>query len=107
MSGLKDLEKELKQLAKNVQDVTSEYDGKSIGLDELLPSSFMETHTHYDNADDWLEAGGFNFESQEEYEELTEANALDHYVSQSTDFNTFQEMLETAAADMISSKIFG
>lgn len=101
--GFDELEKELKRLERNVSKPAEEFNG-DVGLEKLLDADFIKKHTKFDNADSWLTAGGFTFETQEEYDNLDE-NELDSYVRNSSDFSSWQAMLESAAEIAITRSL--
>ena len=61
----------------------------------MFPTTFMEKHTNYNDIDSFFEAGGFNVETNEEFEQIPESK-LDSFVSANSEFNTWDEMLSLA-----------
>lgn len=92
LSGFDELADSLDDLAKRAENLNGE---RSISLDELLSPAFMKLHTEYSSGDDFFKAGGFEFGSQEEFEKIPE-DMLNGFVEKSTDFLSWDEMLEEA-----------
>lgn len=84
-SGIKKLERNLNKL-----------DGThSVSYDELFNSSFMNRYTQHSTIDEFFDAGGFEFENEEEFEKIPEEE-VDTHVQTATKFNTWQEMMNKA-----------
>ncbi|MDX5982240.1 hypothetical protein SIL77_13330 [Exiguobacterium profundum] len=79
---------------------------QSVPLDELMADSFIQEHTDYLNFDSWFQAGGFSAESNEEFNAIDESD-LDQYVSTSTSFEDWQDMLRAAAGAWGLNRILG
>ncbi|MBR2075933.1 MAG: hypothetical protein IKG65_07495 [Exiguobacterium sp.] len=103
IKGLKELQKELKQMADRAESLNGQ---QSVPLGELMTSSFMESHTSYSDFDKWLEGGGFSANSAEEFDAIDE-NELDKYVASSTKFDSWQDMLGDAAGQWGMNQIMG
>lgn len=92
LSGFDELASTLDDLAKRADDLNGEH---SISLEELLSPDFMKQHSTYLSVDEFFEAGGFDLESQDEFEKIPE-DQLDGFVKKSTGFCFWDEMLEAA-----------
>lgn len=66
-------------------------------IEKLLTPDFMKAHTKFDNVTSWLSNGGFN---------LTDKMS-DEYVKQTTDFNSWEEMLKSAEDKLIKNSFDG
>ena len=100
-SGFDELAKSLSDLSDSVEKL-SETD--SVNFDDLFTSSFMQNHTHFSSIDEFLEAGNFPVNSQEEFESIPDED-LDKYVNSCTDFDCWQDMLDTAGSEYIESQL--
>ena len=97
-SGFDDLQKELEELqnkAKSLEDM-------EISFDKLFTNSFMQQHANVSSFDDFLSNGKFHAETTEEFEAIPE-DEFDLYVSSSTDFDNWNDML-SAATDIYLEK---
>ena len=104
IEGLDDLQKELKKLQNDVDRTKEKYDGQSVSFDDLFIEEFMGEHTKFTSFDDWFSAGHFHAASQEEFDAIPE-RTLDRYVRRSTDFETWQDMLDTAGGDLLQKEL--
>lgn len=102
IKGLDELINDLEQLESNSRKLS---ETESIPLDDLFSESFMENHTDFNNIHDFFEHGGFIASNQEEFDSI-DTEELDKYVSSSTKFESFQEMLNEAAHPYIEDALF-
>ncbi|WPS88616.1 hypothetical protein SMD22_06590 [Brevibacillus halotolerans] len=100
ITGLDKLEKELKGLQEKVDNLSSE----PATFDELFSKSFMEKYTNSKSFDEFLILGGFEVTSQEDFENIDES-ALDAHVSENSQFDSWQLMLNKATEEYISKKL--
>lgn len=101
--GFDELQNELERLQQNVDKTMNEFNG-DVPLEKLFSFEFMQEHTEFDDINEWFSNGGFKFNTQEEYDNLDES-ALNTYVKSSTDFHTWQEMLEAASTEAITASL--
>jgi len=84
-SGLDKLKRKLKKL-----------DGThNVSYDKLFNASFMNRYTKHSTIDEFFDAGGFEFETEEEFDKIPESE-LDKHVQASTKFTNWQDMLGRA-----------
>jgi len=100
-SGFDELTKALNDLSKRVEELSGEH---SIPLSDLLTTGFMHLHSKYLSAEDFFKAGGFEFNSQEEFEKIPEVE-LDQHIQSNTNFLTWSEMLDEAVKDYMTNKL--
>ena len=103
-SGFDGIETELNKIKDDFDRVMDKYNGESVGFDQIFNEEFMREHTSFDDFDSWISAGGFEFASQEEFDAIDEQK-LDNYVSESTDFDTWQDMLGEAGTSLLTSEL--
>ena len=84
----KELEKKLENLNRNVP------------IDELLNSNFMRTYTQFQTAQEFADASSFDFSNPESID----SNDLDSFVSDHTQFSSWQEMLNQAGAEWVQNQ---
>jgi len=68
----------------------------SLSAEELFPPAFMQEHTSFDDVEAFLVEGGVNPERDGNWDELAD-EGLDKHVRETTDFDAWAEMKDTAA----------
>lgn len=63
---------------------------------ELFPDSFMEEFTKHKNFTNFSEAIGCDLSSQADLDRLQESGAFDPEIRTCTDFESWQDMIQTA-----------
>lgn len=101
ITGFDDVKKHLKQLQENANELAQT---KSIPLSDLFTESFMEKYTNCSSFEEFLEIGGFEVNSKEDFENIDDAE-FDKHVSNNSQFDTWQLMLDTAAEQYITKKL--
>ena len=101
IKGLDKLEKQLKQMEKGAKELSRT---KRVSFDELFTTSFMRKHTSFSSMDELLKAGGFNVESQADFEAIPEAEFNKHIVA-TTKFKNWDEMLGEATSQYAAKKL--
>ncbi len=94
MEGFTELQKELDKMQKAAENL----DNAQIPIDDLLTNSFMKKYSNFSNFDEFLEAGNFVVNSQEDFEAIPE-NEMDSHVSKTTKFSSWDDMLGTAGEE--------
>ena len=69
-----------------------------VPIDVLFASTFMLKHTNFSSFDDFLTAGNFTVNSQEDFEAIPDAD-MDNHVRNTTKFSSWEDMLTTAAKE--------
>lgn len=93
-SGFDKLQRRLKKL-----------DGThNVSLDKLFSNSFMRRYTQHATIDEFFDAGGFEFEKEEEFENIPEQQ-LNVQVQATTHFSSWQEMLNKAGEDWMAKEL--
>ncbi|MDF2605916.1 MAG: hypothetical protein K0S34_106 [Bacillales bacterium] len=101
MTGFDNLNKLLDQMQKAAKKFEN---GVNVSFKELFNESFMMKNTNYSNFKDFLDAGNFNVETQEDFDNLPK-NDLDQHVSKTTNFSDWEEMLGTAGNDYVAKEM--
>ncbi|WPK12233.1 hypothetical protein R6U77_00675 [Lysinibacillus louembei] len=101
VKGLNKLQKQLKSMERASKKAKRE---NRISFDDLFVPSFMKRHTNFSSFNDFLIAGNFKVESQEDFEAIPDVD-MDHHVSQNTKFKNWQTMLDTATNEYIKNKM--
>jgi hypothetical protein len=101
IKGLGDLSKKLDQLTKNAKDLG---DTKLASLTDILTPAFISQHTRFAGVDELFEAGGFNVNSQSDFEAIPEEK-LSAFIRSESSFGSWQEMLNAAGAVWAKRKL--
>jgi len=101
IEGLDELMNQLNQMKENAQEIEGE---NTVPFSELFNSSFMRQHTSFESFDALLEDGGFEVEDQDDFEAIPEEN-LDPHIQETTDFEDWEEMLNTAVETWVAGKM--
>ena len=72
----------------------------SLRFNELFTSNFMSKHTNYKSFNEFLSASGFT----QLFEDIPD-NDWDIYVSQHSNFSSWEEIVDTAAEQYVSKKL--
>lgn len=101
IKGLDNLKKKFTQMQKAAEELERT---KSISFDQLFTSAFMQKYTNFLSFKEFLKAGNFDVNSQEDFEAIPDEE-LDAHVKNSTKFSTWKEMLNEATKIFISKKL--
>ncbi len=90
----------LDTLANNAKELDGTH---KIPATELFGKAFLSQHTnnHFASFDEFVNAGNF---SEALFEDIPQKD-LDHWVSQATDFNSWDEMLSAAGEEYVARKL--
>lgn len=83
--------------ANRLQEAAKDLEG-SIPFSDLFPSGFMHRYTQYDSIDELLSSGGFEVNSEDDYEAIPDED-IDAHVAKTTKFDSWQAMLTNAIED--------
>jgi len=81
----------------HLQEAVKDLEG-SIPFNDLFPSRFMHQYTQFDSIDELLSSGGFEVDSEDDYEAIPDED-IDAYVGKTTKFDSWMEMLTFAIED--------
>lgn len=101
ITGLNELQKELKQMKKATKELEQT---KQVSFDNLFTTSFMQKYTSFSSIDEFLNAGGFTAQTQEDFEAIPEKE-LDKYISNTTNFKNWEDMLGEATEQYVLKKL--
>jgi len=99
--GFDKLEKRLKQMQKAAKELQNT---KQVSFDELFTETFMKKHTDFTSFEELLESGGFEVNSQEDFESIPD-DVFDKHIAEHTRFSSWQEMLDSAATEYAARKL--
>lgn len=98
--GFDELEKELQSIAQTAQNL----DTLEVSFDQLFTKEFMLKYTKYDSFEEFLKAGNFNVETEEDFEAIPD-DEFDEHVLNHSSFEDWQTMLDTASSEYFVSKL--
>ena len=90
-----------KQFLNSLEELSSP---QQVSFAELFTPDFMQSYTQFQSFELMLEASGFSVESAEDFLAIPETE-WGQFVNQKTQFSNWQEMQETAAAELVKKKL--
>ncbi len=100
-TGLDEFEERLKQM----KDTAKEFNhGKKVSFSDLFPTVFMSRYTQFRSFEEFLTAGGFEVNTQEDFDAIPN-DVMDSHVAKTTKFRTWEEMASTAATEHVAKKL--
>ncbi len=97
-SGFDEIEKNLNDLERKVNDVSGE-----VSFEKLFTQEFLSACSEYDDIDAFFNDSGFDCSSAEAFGRIPQSD-MDAYVSSKTSYSSWEEMLQAAGeAYMINS----
>lgn len=101
MDGLDELQKELKRLEESAKELEGE---QSVSFEDLFTHDFMSKYTNFDSFENFLSAGSFKANTDDEFDAIPEIE-LDSHVSKTTTFANWEDMLGTAVEEYTAHKL--
>lgn len=99
--GFDELQKNLNNMQKAAKELENT---KTVALDDLFVSSFMQKYTNFSNFDEFLKAGNFIVNSTEDFKAISDFE-MDTHVSETTKFSSWQDMIDEAKSEYIARKL--
>lgn len=100
-SGFDELEHRLNDLKRRADELDGE---NEVPFSQLFPESFMQEYTSFSSFDEMLSSGGFNVESQEDFDAIPD-DVFDRHVVSTTKFSGWEEMLGEATSQYVAGKL--
>lgn len=101
IEGLDKLEKKLDDMQRAAKEIEQ---GEEVPFDVLFNQTFMSNNTQFSSFDEILEAGNFVVNSPEDFEAIPEDD-FDKHIAKTTQFDTWGDMLNSAATDYAAKKL--
>jgi len=101
IKGFDQLNKNLNQLAQNIDDLGQT---KSASLTDIFTPKFVSQHTRFVNAEEFFKASGLNMSTQADFEAIPD-NQMDSYIRSETSFASWREMLNAAGVAWAKKRI--
>ncbi|MFC5713712.1 hypothetical protein ACFPU1_13050 [Thalassorhabdus alkalitolerans] len=90
------------ELQKKIEEISRE---NTVTITDLFDQSFMKQYTSVSSFEVFIAQSGFVFESEEEFNKLTETEKWNEYIGETTIFEDWDEMRETAGKVYIQRRI--
>lgn len=101
IQGLDEFQKHLER----IEEAANELDGThSVSITELFTRSFMKEYTNFTDFNEFLVAGNFIVNSQEDFDAIPD-DELDLHVGKTTKFSSWQDMLDKAGEEYILNEL--
>ncbi|MCS4159437.1 hypothetical protein [Salinibacter ruber] len=101
IEGLDELENYFEQLEEKAKELEGE---NKVPFSELFDTSFMSEHTPHTDFVAFLEAGGFEVETQEDFEAIPEAE-LNEHIRETTELESWEEMQAAATEAWVAEQM--
>lgn len=98
INGFDALSKELSNMAKKAKELEG---SREVKLIELFNNAFMSLNTQFNSFDDFAEASKFDWSNIEGIPE----DELDIFISQNTNFSSWNEIYEEAVANYYAKQL--
>lgn len=103
ITGLNELKNNLKDLESKVQALEGTH---KVSLKDLFNQQFLEKYTKFFSVEDMFTRSGFKINSEEDLKAIPDGE-WDKFISANTNFNSWKEMLNTAAGELTKRELFG
>lgn len=74
--------------------------GDRISFPDMFPPQFMVQHSNFGTIEELFEKSGFKVESAEDFEAIPD-NEWETFITQNTNFNSWEDMQKTAGNSLI------
>lgn len=101
VKGISEFSKKIKNFTESVRKVEGTH---SVSMIDLLNPHFVSKKTRFLDLDELSKAGGFNFDSVEEFEKIPQEK-LDAFIASESEFSDWQELIKAAGEEWIRKQI--
>ena len=101
INGLDEFQQKLDHMSKAAEELSGPH---VVSFNELFSVEFMEEHTQFSSFNQMLKTGGFQIESPKDFEALPE-ELLDKHVAATTDFDSWEDMLQAGTERYVLEKL--
>ncbi|WP_147369776.1 hypothetical protein [Bombilactobacillus bombi] len=99
LNGFDELSEKLNKLQENAEKLSK---NNSIEFDKLFTKSFMTTHTSFSSIDELLKSAGIH--NNEEFEKYP-SDKFDLFIKSNTNFNSWDDMLDSATSLFVKNQL--
>jgi len=100
--GFEDLLNKFENMVEKAKELEGEH---FVSHDILFNSHFIKKYTDFISWDEMLDKSGFQIKSQEDFEKIQGDEEWNIYVGNNTQFNDWEEMMNTASGEYFSKEI--
>lgn len=101
ITGFDELENQFKQMEQGIKELDGTH---QVPFSELFPSSFMKEYSSFASIDELLDAGGFQVETQTDFETIDQTQ-LDAHINSTTKFDNWENMIDEATSQYVAKKM--
>lgn len=101
VTGLEDFQKKINAFADKIESLKGQHNVKT---SELFTEKFVQHHTKFTSFEEMLDAGGFHFNTQEEFDNLPTEN-LDVFTREISSFKSWKDFVQAAVVEWAKKKI--
>lgn len=101
VKGLKELSRDLKKLSSKMKELDGTH---SVSMDQLLNPSFISKHTRFNDLEELFKAGGFEFETEEEFKAIPQEK-MDAFIAEESKFTDWQAMIQEAGGEWVKKQL--
>ncbi|MCT1174455.1 hypothetical protein EFL96_09530 [Lactococcus lactis] len=100
-TGLDELIDDLENMLDKARDLDGEND---VIFSDIFTESFLKNHTGFSSLEDFADASRFDWTTPKSFEAIPN-DELDIFVRKNSQFNSWEEMLETASSEYIQNQL--
>lgn len=101
LKGFDELQNKLQELADKAEKLSCEHE---VSFAELFVEEFMVKHTNFSSFNELLDASPFEVNSAEDFKAIPD-DEFDQYISQVTNFDSWESMLEEASCEYATRQL--
>lgn len=102
MNGFDKLSKELSRLEKNAENLSKK---ESVTFSELFNRKFLSKHSSFTSFDDLAEKSPFTINNEEDFKAIPD-DEWEKFITESTDFSSWDDMQSEAHTAWIEHNLF-
>ena len=91
----------IERLFKSIESIEKQ---QSVKLGDLLNPEFMSKHTQFSSLNEMFDSSGLPCETEDEFNSMPR-NKLDEFITNNTEFNSWDDMIRKAGAEHIDKQI--
>jgi len=73
-------------------------------MDQLLSPRFISKHTRFNDLEELFKAGGFEFDTQEEFQAIPQEK-MDAFIAKESNFPDWQAMIKEAGGEWVKKQL--
>ena len=102
IDGIKEVQDKLNKMVQTAEELEK---GKSVSLNELMTNGFVKKNTEHDTFESFAIESGLISKGEEVTEEILNSSDFNKYVKNNTDFESWDDMLQTASVKYIQKQL--